>query len=99
MGGTLDSLIWLSFEGVTKNVDERWVWDVVYVDFKTFDKVPFDWFVQKVKADGIQSKLAILIYKLVGDRKQRIAVEGMKAYIQWFAPGIGVRIFVVCDIY
>lgn len=46
------------FEEVTTNIDEGSAGDVIYMDFKTFDKVPYGSLVWKVIWHGIQGKLA-----------------------------------------
>ena len=76
------------FEEVTKMIEGRAV-DVVYMDFsKAFDKVPHGTLVQKVKLHGIRGELARWIQNWLGQRRQRVAVEGCVS--EWRAVTSGV---------
>ena len=64
-------------EDVTKWVDEGSPVDIIYLDFtKTFDKVPHQRLLLKLKAHGIGNGMINWIVKWLIDRKQRVIVDG-----------------------
>ncbi|PLS49478.1 hypothetical protein CYV29_15670, partial [Carnobacterium maltaromaticum] len=77
------------FEEVTKLIDEGRAVDVIYMDFsKAFDKVPHGRLMEKVKALGVQGVLARWIKNWLGNRRQRVAVEG--SFSKWRRVTSGV---------
>ena len=64
-------------EDVTKWVDEGSPVDIIYLDFKkTFDKVPHQRLLLKLKAHGIGNGMINWIEKWLIDRRQRVIVDG-----------------------
>ena len=63
--------------------------DVVYLDFaKAFDKVPHQRLRKKLEAIGIEGKLLEWIGGWLLDRRQRVAINGMKS--KWISVTSGV---------
>ena len=70
-------------------IDEGRAVDVVYMDFsKAFDKLSHGRLVQKVKLHGIRGELARWIQNWLGQKRQRVAVEGCVS--EWRAVTSGV---------
>ena len=64
-------------EDVTKWVDEGSPVDIIYLGFKkTFDKLPHQGLLLKIKANGIGNGMINWIEKWLIDRKQRVVVDG-----------------------
>ena len=64
-------------EEITKEVDRGECVDVVYLDFaKAFDKVPTVRLLKKLKAHGVEGKVAAWIKAWLTDRTQRVNVRG-----------------------
>ena len=64
-------------EELTKLVDDGHSIDVVYCDFaKAFDKVPHRRLVMKMKAHGIDGKVAGWVEEWLRDRRQRVVLNG-----------------------
>jgi hypothetical protein len=64
-------------EVVTKATDEGHAVDIFYLDFsKAFDKVPRERLMVKVKAKGVEGKLADWLHNWLTDRKQSVKVGG-----------------------
>ena len=64
-------------EDVTKWVDEGSPVDIIYLDFKkTFDKVPHQRLLLKLKANGIGNGMINRIEKWLIDRRQRVVGDG-----------------------
>uniref|UniRef100_A0A4W3IXB0 Reverse transcriptase domain-containing protein n=1 Tax=Callorhinchus milii TaxID=7868 RepID=A0A4W3IXB0_CALMI len=65
------------FDEVTERLGKGSGVDVVYKDFqKAFDKVPHERLVRKIEAHGIKGTVAARIQSWLGDRKQRVVVNG-----------------------
>ena len=65
------------FEFVCKAVDNGEPVDVIYLDFqKAFDKVPHSRLLLKVRALGIDGKIARWIKDWLENRKQRVTLNG-----------------------
>ena len=63
--------------------------DVIYLDFsKTFDSVPHQRLIHKLKAYGIGEKLLRWIASFLTDRKQRVVLNG--SHSEWAPIGSGV---------
>jgi hypothetical protein len=76
-------------EDVTKNVDQGYPVDVIYLDFqKAFNKIPHKRLLQKVQTLGING----MVYKWIEDwlknRMQRVQFRG--AYSEWIPILSGV---------
>ena len=75
--------------GLTKLVDEGHSVDILYLDFaKAFDKVPHQRLMAKVKAAGINGKVADWIQEWLNDRKQRVVLNGSAS--GWTSVSSGV---------
>ena len=62
---------------VCKNVDEGLPVDVIYLDFqKAFDKVPHERLLLKLKAHGIDGRIAKWVENWLKDREQRVVLNG-----------------------
>ena len=65
------------FESVTKELEDGNNVDMVYLDFcKAFDKVPHIRLIRKLEALGIRGKVKSWIESWLGDRRQRVCVDG-----------------------
>jgi hypothetical protein len=71
----------LSFlELVTDYIDQGLPVDVIYLDFqKAFDKVPHGRLLSKVRAHGINDKIAGWIQNWLSERQQRVVLNGNKS--------------------
>ena len=68
------------FEFVCKAVDNGEPVDVIYLDFqKAFDKVPHSRLLLKVRALGIDGKIAGWIKDWLENRKQRVVLNGCRS--------------------
>ena len=64
-------------EEITREVDRGECVDVVYLDFaKAFDKVPTVRLLKKLKAHGVEGKVAAWLKAWLTDRAQRVNVRG-----------------------
>jgi ribonuclease P/MRP protein subunit RPP40 len=64
-------------EEVSEYIDSGYLVDVLYLDFqKAFDKVPHHRLISKVKAHGINGKVAEWISNWLSRRKQRVVING-----------------------
>ena len=64
-------------EDITKWLDERSPVHIIYLDFKkTFDLVPDQRLLLKLKAHGIGNGMINWIEKWLIDRRQRVVVDG-----------------------
>ena len=67
----------LHLEELTKQVDDGYPVDVVYLDLqKAFDKVPHQRLLAKLQAHGISGKAIAWINAWLADRKQRVTTQG-----------------------
>jgi hypothetical protein len=67
----------LSLEDWTKVVDDGFIIDTVYIDFKkAFDSVPHQRLLYKLKLYGITGKLLLWLENFIKDRIQRVQVNG-----------------------
>ena len=65
------------FEEITKWVDEGSPVDVIHLDFqKTFNKVPHQRLILKLKPHGMGNSVINLIEQWLTDRRQRVVVDG-----------------------
>ena len=65
------------FEEITKWVDEGSPVDVIYLDFqKTFDKVPHQRLILKLKSHDMGNSIINWIEQWLTDRRQRVVVDG-----------------------
>ena len=65
------------FFGRSKWIDEGSPVDIIYLDFqKTFDKVPHQRLLLKLKAHGIGNGITNWIEQWLTDRKQRVVIDG-----------------------
>ena len=63
-------------EEITKWIDEGSPVDIIYLDFqKTFDKVPHQKLLLKLKAHGIRDGIIDWIEQWLTDRKQRFKLD------------------------
>ena len=63
------------FEEITKWVDEGSPVDIIYLDFqKSFDKVPHQRLILKLKSHGIGISIINWIEQWLTDRRQRVVV-------------------------
>ena len=64
-------------EVITEAADSGKSIDVIYLDFaKAFDKVPTERLLKKLKAHGVEGRVANWIQAWLTDRKQRVSVKG-----------------------
>ena len=64
-------------EEITKWIDKGSPVDIIYLDFqKTFDKVPHQRLLLKLKAHGIRDGIIDWIEQWLTDRRQRVVVDG-----------------------
>ena len=80
----------LSFlEVVSDYIDQGLPVDVIYLDFqKAFDKVPHGRLLSKVRAHGINDKVAGWLESWLSNRKQRVVLNGNKS--EWCKVKSGV---------
>ena len=72
-----NKFVMLFFEEITKWVDEGSPVDVIYLDFqKTFDKVPHQRLILKLKSHGMGYSIINWIEQCLKDRRQRVVVDG-----------------------
>ena len=65
------------YNTVIEDYDENSAADIIYLDFqKAFDTVPHKRLIKKLKAHGIDGKVADWIEDWLKDRKQRVVIEG-----------------------
>ena len=65
------------FEEITKWVDDGSPVDVIYLDFqKTFDKVPHQRLILKLKSHGMGNSIINWIEQWLTDRRQSVVVDG-----------------------
>ena len=65
------------FEEITKWVDDGSPVDVIYLDFqKSFDKVPHQRLILKLKSHGMGNSIINWIEQWLTDRRQRVVVDG-----------------------
>ena len=80
-------------------------YDIIYLDFsKTFDKVPHDRLLSKVRAHGIDGKVLRWIRSWLSNRQQRVTVNGFKSNWgwrgnKWSATGICIRAIIIHNIH
>ena len=91
-------------EEITKWVDDGSPVDVVYLDFqKSFDKVPHQRLLLKLKAHGIGNDVINWIEKWFTHRRQGVLVGGeisnWKSVFEWGTTGISIRSYTVFNIY
>ena len=76
-------------EELTRLVDEGNCVDVVYLDFaKAFDKVPHQRLLAKLKAAGIEGRVAGWIEAWLSDRQQRVVLNGAASQWQRVMSGV-----------
>ena len=76
-------------ELITKEVDNGKSVDVVYLDFaKAFDKVPTARLLKKLKAHGVEGKVAAWVKAWLTDRTQRVSVRGKFSSWQQVLSGV-----------
>ena len=69
-----------TFEDWTTTLDEGYVLDVIYLDYKkTFDTVPHCRLIKKLEAYGIQGKVARWVEAFLSARTQRVVLSGSKS--------------------
>ncbi len=65
---------------VSKEVDSGKSVDIIFLDFsKAFDKVPHKRLIQKFRAKGVEGDVLRWMENWLGNRKQRVVVNGEKS--------------------
>ncbi len=73
----LTNLLWFFLEDITKWVVEVSPVDAIYLDFKkSFDKVPHQRLILKLKSHGMGNSIINWIEQWLTERKQRVVVDG-----------------------
>ena len=76
-------------ELITKEVDNGKSVDAVYLDFaKAFNKVPTARLLKKLKAHGVEGKVAAWVKAWLTDRTQRVSVRGKFSSWQQVLSGV-----------
>ena len=76
-------------EELTRLVDEGNSVDVIYLDFaKAFDKVPHQRLLAKLKAAGVDGRVAAWIKAWLFDRQQRVVLNGVTSEWQQVMSGV-----------
>ena len=85
------------FEEITKWVDEGSLVDVIYLDFqKSFDKVPHQRLILKLKSHGMGNSIINWIEQWLTGRRQRVVVDGE---VSSLATRIGTRAYFISGLH
>jgi hypothetical protein len=76
-------------EDVTSMLHARKDVDIVYLDYaKAFDKVPHARLIDKLRALGVDGKVAAWVKEWLNDRRQRVVINGQG--LEWASVSSGV---------